>query len=139
MRIQRDKELKFSLEQKYTSMLSRPEHVHSAKQTVFQKWKHFCIYPFLPYHHLSIRRPRSCAKKISKNCKPRTRATTCAGAEATKQTRHLTIRSAAIESAAPLVRILTKAEFYTFTKQTFALLNTQRLLAKAVSNHTSGD
>ena len=48
-------------------------------------------------------------------------------------------RGAAIESVAPQTKDLSESAFYAFAEQVFALLDTQRLLTEAVSNHTGGD
>ena len=48
-------------------------------------------------------------------------------------------RGAAIESVAPQTKDLSETEFYTFAEQVFALPDTQRLLAGAVSNRAGGD
>ena len=51
----------------------------------------------------------------------------------------LITRGAAIESVAPLAKVLSETGFYTFTEQVFALPDVQRLLTEAVSNHAGGD
>ena len=51
----------------------------------------------------------------------------------------LSSRGAAIESVAPQTKDLSETEFYTFAEQVFALPDTQRLLAGAVSNRAGGD
>lgn len=59
--------------------------------------------------------------------------------ERRKRAHHLITRGAAIESVAPLIKVLTETEFYTFAEQIFALPDTQRMLTEAVSNHAGGD
>lgn len=56
-----------------------------------------------------------------------------------KQAHRLITRGATIESVAPQTRDLSETEFYAFAEQVFALLDTQRLLMEAVSNHTGDD
>ena len=56
-----------------------------------------------------------------------------------KRAHHLITRGAAIESVAPLTKVLTEIEFYAFAEQVFALPDVQRLLTEAVSNYAGGD
>ena len=57
-----------------------------------------------------------------------------------KRAHRLITRGAAIESVAPQTKELSETAFYTtFTEQVFALPDTQRLLAGAVSNRAGGD
>lgn len=56
-----------------------------------------------------------------------------------KRAHRLITRGAAIESVAPQTKDLSESAFYAFAEQVFALLDTQRLLTEAVSNHTGGD
>ena len=56
-----------------------------------------------------------------------------------KRAHRLITRGAAIESVAPQTKDLSETEFYTFAEQVFALPDTQRLLAGAVSNRAGGD
>ena len=56
-----------------------------------------------------------------------------------KRAHHLITRGAAIESIAPLTKVLTEIEFYAFGEQVFALPDVQRLLTEAVSNYAGGD
>ena len=56
-----------------------------------------------------------------------------------KRAHRLITRGAAIESVAPQTKALSETAFYTFTEQIFALPDTQRLLAGAVSNRAGGD
>ena len=56
-----------------------------------------------------------------------------------KRAHRLITRGAAIESVAPQTKDLSETAFYAFTEQAFALPDTQRLLAEAVSNHGGGD
>ena len=59
--------------------------------------------------------------------------------ERRKRAHRLITRGAAIESVAPLTRVLTETEFYAFAEQVFALPDAQRLLMEAVSRHAGGD
>ena len=56
-----------------------------------------------------------------------------------KRAHRLITRGAAIESVPPQTKELSETAFYTFTEQVFALPDTQRLLAGAVSNRAGGD
>ncbi len=56
-----------------------------------------------------------------------------------KRAHRLITRGAAIESVAPQTKELSETEFYAFAERVFTLPDAQRLLAKAVSNHTGGD
>ena len=56
-----------------------------------------------------------------------------------KRAHRLITRGAAVESVAPLAKVLSETGFYTFTEQVFALPDVQRLLTEAVSNHAGGD
>ena len=56
-----------------------------------------------------------------------------------KRAHRLITRGAAIESVAPLTKVLSETEFYAFAEQVFTLPDTQRLLTDAVSNHAGGD
>ena len=67
------------------------------------------------------------------------RATYYEKGERRKRAHRLITRGAAIESVAPQTKELGETEFYTFAEQVFALPDTQRLLAEAVSNHAGGD
>ena len=59
--------------------------------------------------------------------------------ERRKRAHRLITRGAAIESVAPLTKVLSETEFYAFAEQVFTLPDTQRLLTAAVSNHAGGD
>ena len=56
-----------------------------------------------------------------------------------KRAHRLITRGAAIESVPPQTKELSETAFFTFTEQVFALPDTQRLLAGAVSNRAGGD
>ena len=56
-----------------------------------------------------------------------------------KRANRLITRGAAIESVAPQAKDLSETTFYAFAEQVFALPDTQRLLAGAVSNRAGGD
>ena len=67
------------------------------------------------------------------------RATYYEKGERRKRAHRLITRGTAIESVAPQTKDLSETAFYAFTEQVFALPDTQRLLAEAVSNHAGGD
>ena len=52
-----------------------------------------------------------------------------------KRAHHLITRGAAIESIAPLAKVLTETEFYTFAENVFALPEVKGLLMEAVNEH----
>ncbi len=60
-----------------------------------------------------------------------------------KRAHRLITRGAAIESVAPLTKVLTETEFYNFAEKAFALPNVKALLMEAVNGHnqkeTGGD
>jgi len=56
-----------------------------------------------------------------------------------KRAHHLITHGAAIESITPQTKALSETEFFTFAEQVFALPDTQRLLAEAVSSPAGGD
>ena len=55
-----------------------------------------------------------------------------------KRAHRLITRGAAIESVAPLAKILTETEFYAFAESVFALPEVQTLLAEAIHAHDQG-
>ena len=67
------------------------------------------------------------------------RATYYEKGERRKRAHRLITRGTAIESVAPQTKDLSERAFYAFAEQVFALPDTQRLLAEAVSNHAGGD
>ena len=67
------------------------------------------------------------------------RATYYEKGERRKRAHRLIPRGTAIESVAPQTKDLSERAFYAFAEQVFALPDTQRLLAEAVSNHAGGD
>ena len=52
-----------------------------------------------------------------------------------KRAHHLITRGAAIESVAPLAKVLTETEFYAFAEKAFALPEVKGLLMEAVNEH----
>ena len=52
-----------------------------------------------------------------------------------KRAHHLITRGAAIESVAPLAKILTETEFYAFAEKAFVLPEVKGLLMEAVNEH----
>ena len=67
------------------------------------------------------------------------RATYYEKGERRKRAHRLITRGTAIESVAPQTKDLSERAFYAIAEQVFALPDTQRLLAEAVSNHAGGD
>ena len=53
-----------------------------------------------------------------------------------KRAHHLITRGAAIESVAPLVKVLSETEFYAFAEKAFALPDVKGLLMEAVNEHS---
>ena len=56
-----------------------------------------------------------------------------------KRAHHLITRGAAIESIAPLTRVLTETEFYAFAEKAFALPEVKGLLMEAVNEHNKNE
>ena len=56
-----------------------------------------------------------------------------------KRAHHLIIRGAAVESIAPLAKILTETEFYAFAEKAFALPEIKGLLMEAVNEHNRAE
>ena len=52
-----------------------------------------------------------------------------------KRAHHLITRGAAIESVAPLTKILTETEFYAFAEKVFSLPEIKGLLMQAINEH----
>lgn len=52
-----------------------------------------------------------------------------------KRAHHLITRGAAIESVAPLSKILSETEFYAFVEKVFSLLEVKGLLMQAINEH----
>ena len=52
-----------------------------------------------------------------------------------KQAHHLITRGAAIESIAPLTKVLTETEFYAFAEKAFSLPEVKGLLMQAINEH----
>ena len=52
-----------------------------------------------------------------------------------KRAHHLITRGAAIESVAPLTKVLTETEFYTFAEKALAVPEIKGLLMEAVNEH----
>ena len=55
-----------------------------------------------------------------------------------KRAHRLITRGAAIESVAPLAKVLTETEFYAFAESVFALPEVQALLAEAIQAYEQG-
>ena len=56
-----------------------------------------------------------------------------------KRAHHLITRGAAIESVAPLTKVLTETEFYSFAEKAFALPEVNGLLMEAVNEHNKNE
>lgn len=52
-----------------------------------------------------------------------------------KRAHHLITRGAAIESVAPLTKVLSETEFYAFAKKVFSLPEIKGLLMQAINEH----
>ena len=52
-----------------------------------------------------------------------------------KRAHHLITRGAAVESVAPLAKVLTEIEFYAFAEKVFAVPEVKGLLMEAVNEH----
>ena len=52
-----------------------------------------------------------------------------------KRAHHLITRGAAIESVAPLTKVLTETEFYAFAEKVFSLPEIKGLLMQAINEH----
>lgn len=59
--------------------------------------------------------------------------------ERKKRAHHLITRGAAVESTAPLVKVLTETEFYEFAEKTFSLPEVTGLLQQAVNDHNRAE
>ena len=56
-----------------------------------------------------------------------------------KRAHHLITRGAAIESVAPLTKVLSEAEFYAFVEKALALPEVKGLLMEAVNEHNKNE
>ena len=56
-----------------------------------------------------------------------------------KRAHHLITRWAAIENVAPLTKVLTETEFYSFAEKAFALPEVKGLLMEAVNEHNKNE
>ena len=56
-----------------------------------------------------------------------------------KRAHHLITRGAAIESVAPLTKVLTETEFYAFAEKALAVPEIKGLLMKAVNEHNRAE
>ena len=59
--------------------------------------------------------------------------------ERRKRAHHLITRGAAIESVAPLTKVLTETEFYVFAEKALAVPAIQGLLMEAVNEHNRAE
>ena len=63
------------------------------------------------------------------------RITYCEKGDRRKRAHHLITRGAAIESVAPLTKVLTEIEFYAFAEKALATPKVKGLLMEAVNEH----
>ena len=56
-----------------------------------------------------------------------------------KRAHHLITRGAAIESVAPLTKVLTETEFYTFAEKVLAVPEIKSLIMEAVNEHNQAE
>ena len=56
-----------------------------------------------------------------------------------KRAHHLITRGAAVESVAPLAKVLTEIEFYAFAEKAFVLPEVMGLLMEAVNEHNRAE
>ena len=56
-----------------------------------------------------------------------------------KRAHHLITRGAAVESVAPLAKVLTETEFYAFAEKALALPEVKSLLMEAVNEHNKNE
>ena len=56
-----------------------------------------------------------------------------------KRAHHLITRGAAIESVAPLTKVLTETEFYAFVEKALATPDVKSLLMKAINEHNRAE
>ena len=56
-----------------------------------------------------------------------------------KRAHHLITRGAAIESVAPLTKVLTETEFYTFAEKVLAVPEIKSLIIEAVNEHNRAE
>ena len=56
-----------------------------------------------------------------------------------KRAHHLITRGAAIESVAPLTKVLTETEFYTFAEKALAVPEVKGLLMEAINEHNRSE
>ena len=56
-----------------------------------------------------------------------------------KRAHHLITRGAAIESVAPLTKVLTETEFYTFAERVLAVPEIKSLIMEAVNEHNRAE
>ena len=59
--------------------------------------------------------------------------------ERTKRAHHLITRGAAIESVAPLTKVLTETEFYAFAEKALAVPEIKGLLMEVVNEHNRAE
>ena len=67
------------------------------------------------------------------------RITYCEKGDRRKRAHHLITRGAAIESVAPLTKVLTETEFYTFAEKVLAVPEIKSLIMEAVNEHNRAE
>ena len=67
------------------------------------------------------------------------RITYCEKGDRRKRPHHLITRGAAIESVAPLTKVLTETEFYTFAEKALAVPEVKGFLMEAVNEHNRAE
>ena len=67
------------------------------------------------------------------------RITYCEKGDRCKRAHHLITRGAAIESVAPLTKVLTETEFYTFAEKVLAVPEIKSLIMEAVNEHNRAE
>ena len=88
-----------------------------------------------------IKRPDKDAQLVAENIAQQleNRITYYGKGDRRKRAHHLITRGAAIESIAPLTKVLTETEFYTFAEKALAIPEVKGLLMKAVNEHNRAE
>ena len=88
-----------------------------------------------------VKRPDKDAQLVAENIAQQleNRITYYEKGDRRKRAHHLITRGAAIESVAPLTKVLTETEFYAFAEKAFALLEVKDLLMEAVNEHNKNE
>ena len=88
-----------------------------------------------------IRRPEVDSQLVAENIAQQleNRITYYEKGDRRKRAHHLITRGAAIESVAPLTKVLTETEFYTFAEKALAIPEVKGLLMEAVNEHNRAE